>query len=1433
MMDDNNAQSTDETPSGRRAAGAAVVTAALVAIGVLTATYLFVVGDSDDEPFDDIDDTLFTEVEFEPLDDPEPPTKVPPADAERAPQESQRLDAERFDGFRKAFEEHYEEHRPQLIHVTMDRPMYRPEQPIRWRSWHVAPGDFSSDSDERDIDVELLDPQGSVVKEATVTTGGNIADGSFELDDGAPGGNWTLRLEDGDREYERPVLISEFEPPRFRQQLDFERDAYRSGEEVTAELEIMRDTGQPPVGLDVNAHLQVDGSHVAETTERLDRQGQADLSFRLPERIRDDNAAIVVTIEEGGLVETEVFPVPLSLEEVSVEFYPEGGRLVYGLESRVYFEATDNDGEPVEIYGWLIDNRAERVAKLETDHRGRGRISMTPERGRTYRLVVHDPEDVDAAFDLPEAQPEGCVLRLYDDYDSQEENIRTAVRCSDHKIVGIFAAMGDELVDIARMRVGPDEPAVAHLGPDDDQWPRPAGTVRISVVEDKEPPTDDAAAADADEAAADISLLAERIAFFGRRAQLDIDLDFDRDTYHPGETIEFDVETRTPDGQPLPADLVKAAVDDRVHARADHIEVPSLLGRLLLEADDLHFWGDLDDADQYFDLYDDTAKGLDLLVGTRGWRTSPELQHFHVDGGDARIPDVSIIETPRTSPPPVLRSRREPTVAPEPELEITLDHDSDPFDSFGSTSDTSGAGGLGLAGAGRGGAEGGEGLGRGNAGTSLANLDADHSGTSAGPSDTADDPSPELQAPRFMRDDDAVAFVSWEPELMTRSDGRLTYTLELPEAIGAYRVLFEGIADSGHVGKAEHVVSVEAPLSVAVRLPEIISGKDRINAPVTLRNSTEHPLEADVSFEVDGPAVVFEELAELEMEIPPRSTATRYIPLEIDDARGEIEFRTWVQGGGFSDGASRTVDIEPRGFQRTWTASGVLPGDDDHTAPLMGMTDAGAEATLSIYPGPAAEALQGVDEMVRRPTGCFEQTSSINHPNILVWHHLDKTDQLDGKLRAELREHIQAGYDRMRSYEVADGGFDWFGRGPAQMHLTAWGLLQFSMMDDIIDVDDQMVRRAVSALHNGWQNDESWRRLSDDRRRSAQLFSLYALARADELNRLSAHLDRASRFAETSESSYDFALAAATAAYAGLDDADRLVSRLVQRQNDDGSWDGGDQVSWSGATGRALDVETTALATLAILESDGPQGAASDAIAWLDEQKSDTAWWGSTQATVLALDARNAFDSADPGDEEGPVTVSIDGQELEGAHIAADDPEPVRLDGLGTEIADENSELSIASEVPLSYDLTVTWRSEDFVAQELSPLTFDVGLEGADDAQLGDDLTLSVELENRKERALGMTVARIPLPAGVEIAPRELDAMVDRTDVDYYETTGRDIVLYFDEFGAEEHQRVDMTATAAVPGSYEFPAPVAYPYYRDEDHWQWGEPTRFAIATPQ
>src|SRR5262249_48367735 len=70
---------------------------------------------------------------------------------------------------------------------------------------------------------------------------------------------------------------------------------------------------------------------------------------------------------------------------------------------------------------------------------------------------------------------------------------------------------------------------------------------------------------------------------------------------------------------------------------------------------------------------------------------------------------------------------------------------------------------------------------------------------------------------------------------------------------------------------------------------------------------------------------------------------------------------------------------------------------------------------------------------------------------------------------------IANGYQRLLTFEVPGGGFSWFGQAPANKILTSYGLMEFSDMSKVHDVDPKVIQRTQEWLAGQQQADGSWK----------------------------------------------------------------------------------------------------------------------------------------------------------------------------------------------------------------------------------------------------------------------------------------------------------------------------------------------------------------------
>ncbi|MDR1368857.1 MAG: hypothetical protein LBJ72_01835 [Dysgonamonadaceae bacterium] len=99
---------------------------------------------------------------------------------------------------------------------------------------------------------------------------------------------------------------------------------------------------------------------------------------------------------------------PKDLKNLNIDFYPEGGHLITGLNSTIAFKVTDKKGLGIAVTGKIYNSKNEILTEFSTLHAGMGAFSHTPDgKKNTVRIYYKNKE---YRFNLPESLPSGYVL---------------------------------------------------------------------------------------------------------------------------------------------------------------------------------------------------------------------------------------------------------------------------------------------------------------------------------------------------------------------------------------------------------------------------------------------------------------------------------------------------------------------------------------------------------------------------------------------------------------------------------------------------------------------------------------------------------------------------------------------------------------------------------------------------------------------------------------------------------------------------------------------------------------------------------------------------------------------------------------------------------------------------------------------------------------
>ena len=232
--------------------------------------------------------------------------------------------------------------------------------------------------------------------------------------------------------------------------------------------------------------------------------------------------------------------------------------------------------------------------------------------------------------------------------------------------------------------------------------------------------------------------------------------------------------------------------------------------------------------------------------------------------------------------------------------------------------------------------------------------------------------------------------------------------------------------------------------------------------------------------------------------------------------------------------------------------------------------------------------------MLREPSGCFEQASSTNYPNLMVMNYLKEHNVEDPALWRRSGQLLDKGYKMLSGYESPKKGYEWFGGDPGHEALTAYGLMEFVDMQAVWSgVDTSMVDRTAGWLKSrrdgkgGFLRNaralDSFGRASKD---VTDAYIVYALTEGGFAQDFGVELKaQADAIADVSDP-YQLALMTNSLLNAPTtrDQGQRHAARLAKLQADSGAWEGADH-SITRSGGQTLLIETASRATLALLTS--------------------------------------------------------------------------------------------------------------------------------------------------------------------------------------------------------------------------------------------------------
>ncbi|MEX2232303.1 MAG: hypothetical protein WD824_09090 [Cyclobacteriaceae bacterium] len=274
----------------------------------------------------------------------------------------------------------------------------------------------------------------------------------------------------------------------------------------------------------------------------------------------------------------------------NVDFFPEGGNLVSGIQSKVAFKISDASGKGSDsCHGFLLNDQGDTITSFKPGKFGMGYFLFTPSDNETYKAALGEAGG-QKIYPFPEVHKAGYVMQLEDAGESL--NISVTSMGVEGAATFLFVHARQEIVQAEKQMLR-DNRAIFRLNKKD----LPDGISHITLFNDALQP------------------VCERLYFTYPDKVLDIDISSSQKIYNPRKKVSVSIQTKINTATPVVANLSLSVY------KIDSLSSINPVGinpYLWLAAD---LTGRVEFPEYYFDNAEPGAvTAMDNLMLTQGWR---------------------------------------------------------------------------------------------------------------------------------------------------------------------------------------------------------------------------------------------------------------------------------------------------------------------------------------------------------------------------------------------------------------------------------------------------------------------------------------------------------------------------------------------------------------------------------------------------------------------------------------------------------------------------------------------------------------------------------------------------------------------------------------------------------------------------------------------
>ncbi|RZL16884.1 MAG: hypothetical protein EOO89_10720, partial [Pedobacter sp.] len=314
------------------------------------------------------------------------------------------------------------------LYLTFDKPYYAAGDTI-WFKSILLNGSAEGPGLSEKIYVELYNDKNQIIEKKVTALKNGLGFGEFALRTAIQNGNYTIRAYTNwqqnfgaDNFFHRSFYIGN------AGQNTWLADSHQNiaNGKVTINVQLRNIKNELAGFKDLDLTLQQGGKTISSKNLKTGADGTFTYNFPLPSE-PGEHIELIATDRSNELRKI-VVPVELSQENIDLQFMPEGGYLVNGINNKIAFKSIDGNGMGLNVGGKILNSRNEVQAEFTSVHKGMGSFYLYPQPQETY-TAEYTVNGKTFRQKLETAKSEGTAIKI--DHITKQDSVLIYIKATE------------------------------------------------------------------------------------------------------------------------------------------------------------------------------------------------------------------------------------------------------------------------------------------------------------------------------------------------------------------------------------------------------------------------------------------------------------------------------------------------------------------------------------------------------------------------------------------------------------------------------------------------------------------------------------------------------------------------------------------------------------------------------------------------------------------------------------------------------------------------------------------------------------------------------------------------------------------------------------------------------------------------------------------